>query len=89
MEYASHGVRVNALCPGWVDTDMGRAGIARIARHDRISEDDAFALAGKMAALGQVLTPAEIAGLAVYVASDEARNLTGQALVLDGGQVMP
>jgi NAD(P)-dependent dehydrogenase (short-subunit alcohol dehydrogenase family) len=68
---------------------MGRAGIARIAKHDKISEDDAFALAGRMAALGQVLSPEEIAGLAVYLASDEARNVTGQAIVIDGGQVMP
>jgi NAD(P)-dependent dehydrogenase (short-subunit alcohol dehydrogenase family) len=36
-----------------------------------------------------VLEPEEIAGLAAYIASDDARNLTGQAIVLDGGQVMP
>jgi 3-oxoacyl-[acyl-carrier protein] reductase len=53
------------------------------------SRDDAFSLAGKMAPLGEVLTPDEIGGLVVYLASDDARNVTGQALVIDGGQVMP
>lgn len=89
LELAPRKITVNAICPGWVDTEMGRAGIARIAKHAKITDEEAFALAGRMAALGDVLTPAEIAGLAAYLASDEARNITGQAIVIDGGQVMP
>jgi NAD(P)-dependent dehydrogenase (short-subunit alcohol dehydrogenase family) len=89
LELAPRGITVNALCPGWVDTDMGRAGIARIARGAGVSEDEGFALAGKMAALGRVLEPEEIAGLTAWLASDEARSVTGQAWVIDGGQVMP
>ena len=89
LELAPRRITVNALCPGWVDTDMGRAGIRRIAKSSGIAEQDGFALVGKMAPLGQVLTPDEVAGLAVYLASDEARNVTGQAIVIDGGQVMP
>jgi 3-oxoacyl-[acyl-carrier protein] reductase len=53
------------------------------------SVEEAFALAEKMAPLGEVLSPPEVAGLVAYLASPEARNMTGQALVLDGGQVMP
>jgi ketoreductase len=89
LELAPRKITVNALCPGWVDTEMGRAGIARIAKAQKMSDDDAFAMAGKMAALGEVLKPEEVAGLVAYLASDEARNLTGQAIVIDGGQVMP
>ena len=89
LELAPRRITVNALCPGWVDTDMGRAGIRRIAKSSGIAEEDGFALVGKMAPLGQVLTPDEVAGLAVYLASDDARNVTGQAIVIDGGQVMP
>jgi NAD(P)-dependent dehydrogenase (short-subunit alcohol dehydrogenase family) len=42
-----------------------------------------------MAPLGEVLKPEEIAALVAFLVSDEARNMTGQAVVLDGGQVMP
>jgi NAD(P)-dependent dehydrogenase (short-subunit alcohol dehydrogenase family) len=42
-----------------------------------------------MAPLGEVLSSPEIAGLVAYLASPEAKNVTGQALVIDGGQVMP
>ena len=80
---------MNAICPGWVDTEMGRSGIARMGKALGKSPDEAFAFAGKMAPLGEVLTPDEIGGLVVYLASDDARNVTGQALVIDGGQVMP
>jgi ketoreductase len=89
LELAGRRITVNAVCPGWVDTDLARSGIRRIASESGISESEAFSLAGNMAPLGQVLTPSEIAGLVAYLASDEARNLTGQAIVLDGGQVMP
>jgi NAD(P)-dependent dehydrogenase (short-subunit alcohol dehydrogenase family) len=89
LELAPRKITVNAICPGWVDTDMGRSGIARMGKAMRKSENEAFAMAGKMAPLGSVLVPDEIAALVAYIASHEARNLTGQAIVLDGGQVMP
>jgi NAD(P)-dependent dehydrogenase (short-subunit alcohol dehydrogenase family) len=89
LELAPKKITVNAVCPGWVDTEMGRSGIARMAKGLGKSFDETFAFAGKMAPLGEVLTPAEIAGLVAYLASDDARNVTGQAIVIDGGQVMP
>lgn len=89
LELAPRKITVNAVCPGWVDTDMGRSGIARIGKRLGKSFEDAFAEAGKMAPLGEVLAPDEIAGLVAYLASDDARNVTGQAIVIDGGQVMP
>jgi NAD(P)-dependent dehydrogenase (short-subunit alcohol dehydrogenase family) len=89
LELAPKKITVNAVCPGWVDTELGRSGIARMGKGMGKSPEEAFAFAGKMAPLGEVLTPAEIAGLVAYLASDEARNVTGQAIVIDGGQVMP
>ncbi|HEX7615003.1 MAG TPA: SDR family NAD(P)-dependent oxidoreductase [Thermoanaerobaculia bacterium] len=89
LELAPRKITVNAVCPGWVDTDMGRSGIVRMGKVLRMSVEEAFALAGKMAPLGEVLSPPEIAALVAYLASPEARNMTGQALVIDGGQVMP
>ena len=89
LELAPRKVTVNAVCPGWVDTEMARAGIRRLARQEGLTEERAFEMAGRMAPLGEVLTPPEIAGIVAYLVSDEARNVTGQALVVDGGQVMP
>jgi len=84
LELAPRGITVNALCPGWVETEMAREGFRRMG-----NEEEGRAKAAKMAPLGRVLDPEEIASLAVYLASDEARSVTGQAIVIDGGQVMP
>jgi 3-hydroxybutyrate dehydrogenase len=89
LELAPRKITVNAVCPGWVDTDMGRHGIGNIARAAKVSPEEGFAIAARMAPLGEVLKPDEIAALVAYLVSDEARNMTGQAVVLDGGQVMP
>jgi NAD(P)-dependent dehydrogenase (short-subunit alcohol dehydrogenase family) len=88
LELAPRKITVNAVCPGWVDTDMGRSGIVRMGKTMQKSVEEAFAFAGNMAPLGDVLSPPEVAGLVAWLASPEARNMTGQALVLDGGQVM-
>jgi NAD(P)-dependent dehydrogenase (short-subunit alcohol dehydrogenase family) len=84
LELAPRGITVNAICPGWVETEMAREGFRRMG-----TEEQGRAAAAKMAPLGRVLDPEEIAGLAVYLASDEARSVTGQAIVIDGGQIMP
>jgi NAD(P)-dependent dehydrogenase (short-subunit alcohol dehydrogenase family) len=89
LELARREITVNALCPGWVETDMGRAGWRRIAERHGGGDAEGRELAAKMAPLRRVIQPEEVAGLACYLASDEARSITGQAVVLDGGQVMP
>jgi NAD(P)-dependent dehydrogenase (short-subunit alcohol dehydrogenase family) len=89
LELAPRKITVNAVCPGWVDTDMGRSGIVLMGKAMQKSADESFQLAAKMAPLGEVLSPPEIAGLVAYLVSPDARNVTGQAVVIDGGQVMP
>jgi NAD(P)-dependent dehydrogenase (short-subunit alcohol dehydrogenase family) len=89
LELAPRQITVNALCPGWVETEMGREGIRRIAQRAKITEEQAHDKAARMAPLGRVLDPEEVAGLAAYLASEEAQSVTGQAFVIDGGQVMP
>jgi NAD(P)-dependent dehydrogenase (short-subunit alcohol dehydrogenase family) len=84
LELAPRGVTVNAICPGWVETEMGREGFRRFGGEEKGRE-----AAGKMAPLGRVLDPDEVAGVVAYLASDDARSVTGQAIVIDGGQVMP
>ena len=89
LELAPRKITVNAICPGWVDTELAWEGIRRIAKSNGVTEDAAFEAAARMAPLGRVLAPEEIAGMVAYLASADARNVTGQALVIDGGQVMP
>ena len=86
LELAPRKITVNAICPGWVETEMARSGWRRIASGDVDKGRDA---AARMAPLGVVLEPEEIAGLVAYLACDDARSITGQAIVADGGQVMP
>ena len=83
LELAPRHVTVNAICPGWVETEMARQGFERFG-----SVEEGRAAAANMAPLKRVLDPEEIAGLAAYLASEDARSVTGQAIVADGGQVM-
>ena len=68
---------------------MARESFRQIARLSNKTEEEARQMAAKMAPLGRVLDPEEIAALATYLASPEAKSITGQAIVVDGGQVMP
>ncbi len=76
-ELASRGITVNALCPGFIETDMTAA----------MTPEARTALAGQipLERLGQ---PADIAAMVAFLASDHASYITGQTLVVDGGLVM-
>jgi NAD(P)-dependent dehydrogenase (short-subunit alcohol dehydrogenase family) len=89
LELAPRKITVNALVPGWVETEMAREGFRRLGEQTGGGEEEGRRVAAKMAPLGRVLDPEEVAGLAAYLASDEARSITGQAITIDGGQVMP
>jgi NAD(P)-dependent dehydrogenase (short-subunit alcohol dehydrogenase family) len=84
-ETAGTGVTSNAVCPGWVRTDMMRRAVERIAATtDRDEEQAEAVLVGQMA-LGRALEPEEVAAAVAFLASSEAAAINGQALVLDGG----
>ncbi len=89
LELAPRQITVNALVPGWVETDMARDGFRRLGQAQGGGEEEGRQMAAKMAPLKRVLDPEEVAGLAAYLASDEARSITGQSITIDGGQVMP
>jgi 2-keto-3-deoxy-L-fuconate dehydrogenase len=82
-DFVARGVRCNAICPGTVDTPSLRG---RLAAHD----DPRAALAAFLSrqAMGRFGTAEEIAALAVYLASDEAKFVTGQTFVIDGGMAI-
>jgi NAD(P)-dependent dehydrogenase (short-subunit alcohol dehydrogenase family) len=80
LEFAPD-IRVNCVCPGWVDTDMLRRDYVDIADDPAAAEREAMA----EAPLKRVSTPEEIASAIIYLASHDARFITGVALPLDGG----
>jgi NAD(P)-dependent dehydrogenase (short-subunit alcohol dehydrogenase family) len=80
MELRSFGVRVNAICPGWVDTDMVNDRKAEFESVLGISFDDYIAHVQ-----GRLGEANEIAGLAVFLASERASFASGSAYVVDGG----
>jgi ketoreductase len=88
LELAPRQITVNAVCPGWTDTDMARAGMQRLA--DAAGTDLATARAKALAAvpLGRMLEPEEIGELVVWLCSKAAAGMTGQAISHCGGQVM-
>jgi NAD(P)-dependent dehydrogenase (short-subunit alcohol dehydrogenase family) len=88
LELAPRGITVNALCPGWVETAMAQEGIANGARAMGVSDAEFRKQAEAAVPLRRFLQPDEIGQLAVYVASDAADGMTGQALNLCGGATM-
>jgi ketoreductase len=88
LELADQGITVNAICPGWVETDMADRGMAETAAVLGITQDAFRAQAIAAVPIRRMLDPGEIAGLVVYLASDAAAGMTGQAVNLCGGQVM-
>jgi 2-hydroxycyclohexanecarboxyl-CoA dehydrogenase len=92
-DLAPHGVRVNAIAPGMVKTRLnesvwraGQANLPEAARQDYATW--AEEKIRKVSPLGRWQTAEECAALAVFLASEHARNITGQTLNVDGGQVM-
>jgi NAD(P)-dependent dehydrogenase (short-subunit alcohol dehydrogenase family) len=88
-ELAGTGATANAVCPTFVDTEMTRASVARIAdRTGRSPEEGAAALAAA-SPLGRLLDPDEVAGAVEWLASPAAAAVSGQTLILDGGGLQP
>jgi NAD(P)-dependent dehydrogenase (short-subunit alcohol dehydrogenase family) len=86
-EAAGTGVTANAVCPGWVRTEMMRRAVERIAATtDRDEEQAEAALVAQMP-LGRALEPEEVAFAVAFLASPEAAAINGQTIVLDGGGI--
>lgn len=88
LEAARHNITVNAICPGWVDTDMTQDAIVNISQKTGMSLDEALRTLENMSPQKRLIKPEEVAHLAVTLASDEAKGITGQAINICGGWVM-
>ena len=81
FDYASEGVRINAICPGGVDTPMLAAGAEE-------ADEEVDEFLDKIASFspnGRIAEPGDIAALVMFLASDAASHITGTAIPIDGG----
>lgn len=88
LELAPHKITVNAICPGWVETDMARESMERTARALGESYEETRRRFLEQVPLGEMIEPDEVAELVLFLCSPAARNITGQAYNLCGGAVM-
>jgi NAD(P)-dependent dehydrogenase (short-subunit alcohol dehydrogenase family) len=82
-DFASDGVRVNALCPGWVDTPFNEPAWRAYGGREKFIE-----AVPDLVPLRRISTPDEIARLAAFLLSDDAAYVTGHAFVADGGELL-
>lgn len=87
-ELARVGVTVNAVCPGWVQTDMLDAAVDRIVRTTGRSSEDALHFLVSMSPSRRAVTTGEVAHVVAMLCADAAAGINGQAIPVDGGQVM-
>jgi NAD(P)-dependent dehydrogenase (short-subunit alcohol dehydrogenase family) len=84
-ELAPAEIQVNAVCPGWVETDMAWQGIDALVEATGMTREEAVAAALKEVPLGRMGQPSDIAGTVRWLLSLDSRGLTGQAIDQNGG----
>ena len=88
VDLARTNVTINALCPGWVQTQMVDEAVTRIATKTGRTEDEARTQLAAMSPQRRIITPSEVAHAALMLCSDGARGIHGQTIVIDGGAVL-
>ena len=88
VEVARAGVTVNAVCPGFLDTEMTARTVANIADKTGRSTDQARRALEELSPQGRIFAVEEVAHVVAMLVSDEARGINGQAIAIDGAQTM-
>src|SRR6266581_631265 len=84
-EVASRGITVNAVCPGYVDTEMTDASAANIVKRTGRTDEDARKILEGFSPQRRLMTTPEVAAMTTYLCSEVARGINGQGIVIDGG----
>ncbi len=88
LEYAAKGITVNAICPGYVDTEMTTRGIENITRKTKMTAEQAMDSLKRMSPQNRLVTAEEVSVVALLLASEEGQGINGQAINVDGGSVL-
>ena len=88
LEVATKGITVNAICPGYVDTEMTTRGVENITARTGKSADESLEVLKRMSPQNRLVTSEEVAAVALLLASEDGRGINGQAINVDGGTVM-
>ena len=87
LETAKFGITVNAVCPGYTDTDMTERGVQELMEAKDITRDEARAMILRVIPRGAMTTPNEVASAVAWLCTPDASGITGQAIVVSGGEV--
>ena len=88
LEVATKGVTVNAVCPGYVDTPMTDVAVARMAEKTKMTPEAAREYLANLSPQKRLVTAEEVAALVLFLCTEDARGITGQALSVDGGTLV-
>lgn len=88
LEVGEYGIRCNCVVPGAIDTELWRNWVRRTADEKGVDYEDQRARALRSVALRDISSAADVANLALFLASDESRTITGQSIPVDAGAVM-
>ncbi|WP_116366076.1 SDR family NAD(P)-dependent oxidoreductase [Parahaliea mediterranea] len=88
LELADKGVTINAVCPGYTDTDIIRDAVANIVSKTGRSESEALATFTRTNPQGRLIEPEEVADTVSWLCSPKARSITGQAISVSGGETV-
>ncbi|SDH93168.1 3-oxoacyl-[acyl-carrier protein] reductase [Alteribacillus persepolensis] len=88
VEAVSHGIRVNAVCPGYVETEMGKQAIQNKAERENRSFEDQLKIAKNSIPSGRLTEPKEVAHTIAYLLSEAGANIVGESIKISGGSVL-